>query len=99
MDTLGKFFAGLIMVVISIIISGFMFFKLWAWFIMPVFISAPKLTFAQSVGISVFLSIIFARKYDTKEKDFDEVIESFIGGILLIAVLFLFAWIVYLFIH
>lgn len=98
MKSIGKFFAGLVMIIVATIISGFMVFKLWAWFIIPVFPSLPTLTFIQAVGISVLLTVIFGKR-DTKEKDYDEIVESFFGGIIYSALIFLFAWIVYLLIH
>lgn len=98
MDSIGKFFTGLIMIIVSTIVVGFVLMKTWAWFVVPVFTSLPKMTFGQAVGLSVFLSILIARK-DDKEIDFDELVEKFFGGLIFTALLFLFAWLVYVFIR
>jgi hypothetical protein len=98
MDTIGKIFTGVIMLIIYIIISGFLLMKTWAWFIVPVFTSVPKLTFAQSVGISIFLSI-FITKRDNKEYEFDELVDKFFNDLIITSMLFLLAWIVYIFIQ
>jgi hypothetical protein len=98
MESIGKIFTGLVMIVVATIIAGFMLFKLWVWFIIPVFPSLPTLTFAQAVGITVFLTVIFGKR-NTKDRDYDEIVESFFNELIYTALVFLFAWIVYLFIH
>ena len=98
MDTIGKFFTGIIMLIVSIIISGFLLMKTWAWFIAPVFTSVPKLTFTQSVGVSIFLSIFIAKRANkaNKEYEFYELVEKFFNDLIFTAILFLLAWIVYI---
>jgi hypothetical protein len=98
METFGKFMLGVIMIIIGTLVSGFMLFKLWAWFVLPVFESLPQMTFSQSVGLSLFLTIVFYRNPHTtkEEQDFSELIGKFLAGLLLYIFLFGFAWIVYL---
>jgi len=97
METFGKFMLGVIMIIIGTIVSGFMLFKLWAWFVVPVFEFLPQMTFSQSVGLSLFLSIIFFRNTQTKtEQDFAEIVGIFLSTLLIWVLLFGFAWIVYL---
>ena len=97
METFGKFMLGVIMIIIGILVSGFMLFKLWAWFVVPVFESLPQMTFSQSVGLALFLSIMFARNPQTKDdEDFSDLIGKFLAGLLISVFLFGFSWIVYL---
>lgn len=72
--------------------------KTWAWFIAPVFTSVPKLTFTQSVGVSIFLSIFIAKRAN-KEYEFYELVDKFFNDLIFTALLFLFAWLVYVFIR
>jgi hypothetical protein len=98
MDTIGKFFTGLIMIIVSTIVVGFVLMKTWAWFVVPVFTSLPKLTFGQAVGLSVFLSILIAKRAN-KEYEFYELVDKFFNDLIFTALLFLFAWLVYVFIR
>jgi len=94
METIGKFFAGLIMIILSVLVSAFIFMKVWGWFIAPVFDMLPILTYFQSVGIVTFLATM--RKAESKkQKDFEDLIEEFIAALIYSGIVFVFAWVIY----
>ncbi len=37
---------------------GYVVFKLYHWFLLPVFIGLPSLTYYQSIGLYIFLSLL-----------------------------------------
>jgi hypothetical protein len=100
METLGKFFAAIVMIMISIIVGGFFLMKLWGWFVIPAFPTLPVLTFQQAMGLSVFLSIMVAKRKKTNEdKDFSDVVGDWLEELIFSCVVFGIAWIIYLFIQ
>lgn len=48
---------------------GFVLFKFWHWFIMPVFFTLPSIDFYQAVGILLFISILRTKVSETPIKD------------------------------
>ena len=97
MEAIGKFFVVLVILIISVLISGFILMKTWGWFIVPIFTSLPILKFGEAIGIAFFIAILKGRQ-KSENNDFDDLIESFFNGLIYSLVLFLFAWVVYLFI-
>jgi hypothetical protein len=95
METFGKIVGGILMMIIGIIIGGFILMKTWAWFIVPVFPTLPVLTLPQAIGISVFYAILTAKRIDD-DKDFDDISEEWVKGLIYAVLLFLVAWIVFL---
>lgn len=80
METFGKFMAGLIMIVLSAIIQGFVLSKLWAWFIVGL-LSVHQITILQAIGLSMVVGY-FRIKYDPSKKDNDEAWDNLIKGFL-----------------
>lgn len=39
---------------------GYVMFKFWAWFVLPVFTNLPNLTIIQCVGLMMFISLFKA---------------------------------------
>lgn len=99
MEALGKFLAAILMIGLSIIIGGFYLMKLWYWFVIPAFPTLPILTLQQAMGLSVFWSIIRAKR-DPKDEDkeFSDIIGRWLGDLIFSFVVFGMAWIIYLFI-
>ena len=97
MENFGKIMFGILMLVIGIIISGLILMLCWSWFIVPVFTTLPTLTFGQSVGISMFITVLKYKSVKTdKEKDFEDIIIEFFTGLFEIGFIFLIVWITYL---
>jgi hypothetical protein len=95
MDTLGKFVAAIVMIIIGLLVGGFILMMTWSWFIVPVFPTLPVLTLGQAIGIDVFISLLTA-KMDDKDRDFEEMFEKFAKGLFYSAVLLFVAWLVFI---
>jgi len=66
MRTIGIIVVTALFVALSSLWSGFVFSKLWAWFITPTF-DAKAITMAQSVGIMFVWSSLKARMPERKD--------------------------------
>lgn len=55
-----------ILLIYSAFAWGFVLYKLYGWFLMPVFTTLPVITFTQAVGIMLFLRLF--KSTDSKEK-------------------------------
>lgn len=75
MENFGKFMAIVLSLILSPIVNGFVFTKLWGWFIVTTF-NANPLRIVEAIGIMYLLSFVGARnnKYKTDEfwSDFGE---------------------------
>lgn len=97
MEAVGKFFCGLLLTIVGILLGGFIISTFWGWFIQPTFPTLPLLTVGQGIGLSVFISFLLrglARTSDIKETGFWVQMVTHIVGLL---VSLLFGWIVHLF--
>ena len=56
------------LILCGIFINGLVFFKLWNWFIPPVFTNIPSLTITQSYGLILVVSF-FRRNESSDTKD------------------------------
>ena len=78
---------------------GFVVYRFWYWFILPVFNILPNINFKQAVGISIVLNLF--KNYNTltiknKDKDYD----TYIALLLIIPIIIItFGWIVFNFIN
>ena len=67
MENFGKFCFTVILMVLSVFIGGFVFIKLYEWFIMSAF-QAPKITFAQALGVMLFVGYLKPKTKKDEEK-------------------------------
>jgi hypothetical protein len=98
METFGKFIMGLILMVLSTIIGGFILTKFWNWFVIPIFYF-NQITIIQAIGLSFLISYI---RFDYKKANndnltFEDFIKQFITAIILSGLLFLIGYIIHLF--
>lgn len=42
---------------------GFVLFKFWSWFVLPVFTTAPHITLAQAMGLMLVISLFHKNSY------------------------------------
>lgn len=73
MEAFGKFCLTMLLLTISFFLGGFVFMKMWDWFIVYSFGLKP-LVFAEAIGLQCFISFIklnFDKKKD-EEKDEDK---------------------------
>ena len=65
---IGSIIAGLIVVIIFLVVVGAIFvydtlcwglvlFKFWGWFVLPVFVALPVLTFVQALGLMFVIGL------------------------------------------
>jgi hypothetical protein len=98
MENFGKFMTVVLAMIISPIINGFVFSKLWFWFIVPTFQMQP-LRVVEAIGI-IFL-INFIRVKRNKESDKDKLWETFASNMVFTVLMAGFAllsgWVVTLF--
>ncbi len=96
MEILGKIIALLTVLIITPIINGFVFAKLWYWLIVPTF-QVDEITVAQGFGIMLIYGFINYRKTedDTEFETFWGILISAIGIVVLTGIIILlFGWIV-----
>lgn len=95
MEYIGKFTFYIISIVIGVILGGLIVMNFWEWFIYPVF-NFKMLTYSESVGISVFLTLLKTASYTQKPtvETHITVITSLIYQLLILG----FGWLISLFI-
>ena len=106
MESLGKFFTGIILLILGIMISGFVIMKFWGWFVittismsapgpmgMHVDISLNPLTFAQAIGLSMFITLISSKPKTDPDATFADTVGNWLVNVIYIAVIFVIGWI------
>lgn len=73
---------------------GFVLFKLWGWFILPVFPMLPFITLWQAVGLSMFVDLFKNHTSHTYKEDPDRKNSATINGIISPWLMLLLAWFV-----
>ena len=98
MENFGKFMTIVLAMIISPIINGFVFSKLWLWFIVPIFQMQP-LRIVEAIGI-IFL-INFIRMKRDRAADKEEFWKTFTTNMIFVVLMAGFAllsgWVVTLF--
>lgn len=90
-----KFITGILMIVAGILIEGFFVMKLWTWFIVPPF-GVPILTYAHSIGIMMFITLVLKSIPKGENKPISELITDWLSGLIIMIILFIIAWITFL---
>ena len=90
-EIIGKGIVILLGIIVSSVVSGFVFAKLWLWFIVSVF-NLPVLNIGQAIGIMFFIGYLKLKKQDKKEdeKSFWEKFIDETGWLLLVNIIILF---------
>jgi hypothetical protein len=89
-----------LLVLYGAFVGGFILYKMWYWFLIPVFPMLPHISINEAIGISLFLSLI--KSYTSKEYSYNgteikqkvDWASAFITPWLVL----LFAWVIKLFI-
>lgn len=75
MESLAKITGLLVLFVVTIVFSafswGYVMYKFWYWFLLPVFPLLPKIMFNQALGLSIFTAV-FKNHNSNHKKDEDE---------------------------
>ena len=74
MKSFGKFCAILIVIIISIIISGIVVSKMWNWFIVPLGVS--PIGFWLAAGISMMVSLFTIPRSDIQKRDIGVILKD-----------------------
>lgn len=83
MEMFGKFCFGVLMVFVASLFGGFVFMKIWEWFIVYAF-HVKSLNLIESLGVSFFISATVKVRLDKdEEKDFIKHVEDSIKAILM----------------
>lgn len=80
-------------IVLSMIYTGFVFTKLWGWFVIPVF-GLPMLTIAQAIGLTIVMRMVTINQILENKKQWHE---NLILCILYPTFGLLFGWIIQFF--
>lgn len=97
MENFGKFITLVLAIIMAPIINGFVFCKLWLWFIVPVF-DLPQLRIVQAIGISLLLHFcLFKKPGDQKDDFWKELYSTIFFVVFLSGFTLLSGWIVTLF--
>ena len=88
MENFGKFMTVLLALIISPIITGFVFSKLWMWFIVPTFDLQP-LKIVEAIGIVFIINFVKAKR--TKDQNNDNFWQEFAQGMVFIVLMSCFA--------
>ena len=79
------------MMPMSIFYFGFVFMRLWEWFIIPTFAQAPALTITRAIGVTIvirFATFQFSPSYE-KKGDVGDIISKEAGKMFMYPVLVL----------
>jgi len=98
MENFGKFMTIVLAMIISPIINGFVFSKLWIWFIVPTF-QMQHLRVVEAIGIIFLINFVHARKDKDVDKDkfWENLATSMIFVVLMAGFTLLFGWVITLF--
>ena len=97
MENFGKFMAFVFFTLIGTVIQGFVFSKLWLWFIVSTFQMQP-IRIIESVGILLLIGFIRAKRKDVTNEDFWGIFILDLVFLVLISVtVLIFGWIFKLF--
>tara|TARA_R110000850_G_scaffold32558_1_gene89716 strand:- start:118 stop:417 length:300 start_codon:yes stop_codon:yes gene_type:complete len=94
MENFGKFMTIVIMMIISPIVNGYVFTKLWMWFIVPTFNIHP-IRLIEAVGILLLVNFIKAKKDKAAKQEsfWSDFIENVIFMFLMAGFVLLSGWV------
>lgn len=99
MENFGKFMTVVLIITIATIIDGFVFSKLWLWYIVPIFQMQP-ISIVEAIGILLLMK--FTQVKTNKDIDTDkiwgELAKKTIGYLYKSGLVLLCGWIITLFI-
>lgn len=98
MKDLGKFMVALLIQIVLIIINGFVFSKLWLWFIVPMFQMQP-INLIQAIGIFTIIQFLrIGKNGEIKDISWKQLAEHFVYFIIAPMYFLLIGYVVTLFI-
>jgi len=99
METIGKFFVGITIIIIDFIVNGFFLMKFWLWFIVPAF-AIKEISFPIAIGLAFFIGVVIkTTKLDEDEKSMSDVLSEWVLKLIYTIVIFGVGGLLYLFIR
>lgn len=95
METFGKICFSIIAIIVSTLLSGFIFMLMWGWFVVPTF-NLQYLTLIQCIGLRFFLNQ-FSSNQLKQDFTFAELGEMFARELISGGLILLLGWIIHLF--
>jgi len=86
----------ILLAVLGVFINGFVFMKMWLWFIYPTF-TAVQLGFVHATGIMVIFTFILHKKKEDGAKDIKGITELYLGQVFTTALTLGIAYLLHLF--
>jgi hypothetical protein len=74
---------------------GFVMYKFWYWFLLPVFPSLPGIKFWQAVGLFIFINLFQISTGQAIKEEYKDNTASTVAAILNPWVLLFIGWIIY----
>lgn len=99
MESIGKLFTFIMLLVVNVFVSGLLVLKAFNWFIVPLWGGVEPLTYGNACGLALAISLLSIRYSEQKERTFGESVALEFGMWIVKFVLLLFAWICYLVIY
>jgi len=97
METLGKLIVTLSFMVGGTLLRGYVFVKLWRWFIVPTFDLNP-LRIVEAIGLSMVVGFLVAKKRDFEPEEDKDFMTLLLKGIFWLVgfygFMLLFGWII-----
>lgn len=81
----------IVLIVLLMLFRAFVFIKMWTWFIIPTFTTAPTLNYPTAIGLSLIAG--FMQEHHSNEVP----LKALYNAMVLIAVSWFLAWCVHLF--
>jgi len=77
---------------------GFVMYKFWYWFLLPVFPTLPEITFAHAIGLAVFIGLFHTVPSQILKKEYKDEVQGAILPLVAPWVTFLVGALIYHFI-
>lgn len=74
---------------------GLVLFKFWGWFILPIFVGLPVISFAQAVGLMFFISLFKNIAVDSVKDEYKDNTKGAIMILIAPWVTLFFGWLAY----
>jgi len=76
---------------------GFIFFKFWGWFVLPVFTTLPVINIFQSIGLAIFLGLFKNQVYPIAKEEYRDQTTTNIVQFFSPFITFVVGWLIYYF--
>lgn len=86
-----------VLITYSTILHGWIFYKFWHWFVLPVFPELPELTFYMALGLATFTTLLKATVIDELDDQYKDGAKKY-TALLWPWVTLLFGWVIHVFI-